>query len=238
MKKALMLVLASMLVAPAAYAVDIAVVKTVDDNCYPVYFGMYVTVQGLAMSGDELGSAGPAYIEDPTGGVAYYEYPVGIQTGDFVEISAWIDFYAGLIELADDPVTGEPPVVTILSSGNPVVPHVITIPDLGEFWEGSLGKFECVFFPEADGIVVFTGSHDFEDAFGNVGTLYTDSSTDVRGSIIPQGWLNITGCLGQYDNESPYCEFYQVIPRSMADFEYSPSATDDVSWSGVKALYR
>jgi hypothetical protein len=239
MKKALMLVVASLLVAPAAYALDIATVKTVDADCYPVYFGYQVSIEGLVMSGDELGSAGPAYIEDATGGVAYYFWPVGMLTGDMVQVTAYVDFFNGLIELADDPVTGDPPVVVVMSSGNPVEPHVITIPEMGEFWEGSLVKFECVMFPEADGIATFGYTHEFVDGDGNVGTMYTDSSTDIGGTIIPMGWVNLTGCHGQYDSDGPpWCEGYQVIPRSLMDFEYAPSATNPSTWSGVKSLYR
>lgn len=241
MKTVLMLVVAGLLVAPAAYALDIATVKAVNDSCFPVYWGYQVTIEGLVMSGDELGSAGPAYIEDATGGVSFYFYPQPFTTGDYVELTAYVDFYNGLIQLADDPVSGDPPYWTIISSGNPVVPHVITIPEMGELWEGSLVKFEYVMFPEANCVATFTGAHDFVDANDNVGQLYADSSTDVRGAVIPTGWINLTGCHAQYDTEGPdYCDQgYQVYPRSLADLEGGePSATDAHTWSSVKAMYR
>lgn len=238
MKTMLGMLLALVLVTPA-FATDIAIIRAVDGDCYPLYDGMQVSIEGLVTSGTELGSAGPAYIEDGTAGVAFYFWPMPFATGDYVELTAWIVFYNGLIELTEDPVTLNPPTWTILSSGNPVEPNVITIPDMNDDNEGKLVKFECVYFPEADGVVTFSYTHEFIDGEGNSGTLYVDTSTDVDGSIIPTGWVDLTGCHGQYDNAGPsYCEGYQVIPRSTADIEYSPSPTDDATWSSVKALYR
>jgi hypothetical protein len=238
MKKALsLLALAGLLIAPAAYATDIATVREVDEYCYPVYFGYQVTIEGLVKCGNELGSAGPAYIEDNTAGIAFYFWPMPFVTGDYVTLTAWVDFYSGLIELADDPATGDPPTWTVISSGNLVEPNVITIPEMGEENEGKLIKIMCVFFHDAGG--TFSYTHTFEDADGNVGTLYVDSSTDVIDQPIPEGWVNITGCHGQYDNEGPdYCQGYQIIPRSMADLEFSPTATDPATWTSVKSLYR
>ncbi len=239
MKTTVGVLLALLILAPAAYATDIAVITAVDANCYPLYYGAQVTIEGLVVSGTELGSAGPAYIEDATGGVAFYFYPMPFVTGDYVELTSWVDFYNGLIELADEPGVGTPPTWTIMSSGNPVTPHVLTIPALNEAAEGLLVKCESVFFPEADGVATFSYTHSFQDGDGNVGTMYTDTSTDIDGTIIPMGCIDLVGCVGQYDNSGPeYCDGYQVIPRSLADIMFGASATEKATWSGVKSLYR
>ena len=58
MKTTVGILLALLIVAPAAYATDIAVITAVDANCYPLYYGAQVTIEGLVVSGTELGSAG------------------------------------------------------------------------------------------------------------------------------------------------------------------------------------
>lgn len=238
MKVTVGLVLAGLLLAPAAHALTIAEVRVVDVNCEPVYLGSMATVENvLIVSGSELGSAGPAYFEDPTAGMCMYTYPIGVSTGDICTITGEIGFYRGLIQFVDDAL-GNPPTVTIHSSGNTVTPHLFTIPQMNDANEGKLIKFECVRFLEG-GDTTFYYTHKFVDAAGDTGVMYTDLSTDVDGQPIPAGWVNLTGCLGQYDNSGPsYCEGYQVIPRSIGDIEYTPSAAEKTSWSGVKAMYR
>jgi hypothetical protein len=212
--------------------------NAMDANCYPTNYGEAVTIEGLVVCGTELGSAGPAYIVDGTAGVAFYYYPMPFTTGDYVALTAYVDQYSGLLELADDPATAAPPTWTIISSGNPVSPEVLTIPEIGEANEGKLVKFNCVFFHDAGQTWSYT--HTFEDADGNVGTVYIDSSTDLYGQIIPGGMVNLTGCLGQYDPNGPdFCdEGYQIIPRSLEDIELGASATQSTTWGCVKGLYR
>lgn len=247
------LAVAALLVAPAAFAdvTPINLVCEVDNECNTIYLDAQVTVRGIAVSGIELGSSGPAVIEDETGGIALYDWPVGCVTGDDVECTGFVAFYNGLIEIVDDPVTSDPYVITIHSSGNAVTPHVITIPEMDdvvpqgdnflEVWESTLIKLECVRFIGVAPDSAFPDpyqTYTLEDGVGNQGTLYYDTSTDLTGQLIPQGWLDVVGCLGQYVFGPPWCTGYQIIPRSMADFEYTPSAVEDATWSSVKALYR
>jgi len=243
--------LAALLVSSVAYATPIADVTVVDDTCYPLAMDAQVTVEGLVTcAGPELGSAGPAYMEDETGGVAVYYYPIadlGLTVGDYIQVTGWIGFFNGLIEIVADPVTSAPPEVTILSQNNPVVPTVITIPEMDdivaygpgfdEVYEGMLVKLLCVTFVDAGGVFEYNGVYDIMDGSGNVGVMFCDGNTDIDGTTIPSGWVNITGDVGSYIF-GPYCGGYQIIPRSLADIEYAPSATENVSWSGVKALYR
>jgi hypothetical protein len=232
--------LASLFIASAAFAqtpiIDIR--NDLDANCYPANLGALVTIEGLVVCGTELGSAGPAFIEDATAGIAFYFWPQPFTTGDYVTLTAYVDMFNGLLQLADEPGTGEDPTWVIHSSGNPVTPNTITIPEIGEANEGKLVRLECVFFHDAG--TPWAGSHTFEDADGNLGTVYIDSSTGMRDAIIPMGLVNVIGCHGQYDSSGPdYCDAgYQIMPRGFDDIIEGASATEGVTWGGMKTLYR
>lgn len=240
MIKAIGLVLMSLLIASAALAqtpiIDIR--NALDATCFPSNHGDLVEIEGLVVCGTELGSAGPAFIEDATAGIAFYFYPMPFLTGDYVVLSAYVDMYNGLLQLADDPLTGTAPTWTILSSGNAVSPHTLTIPEIGEANEGKLVKLECVFFHDAG--TPWAGSHTFEDADGNLGTVYIDSSTGMRDAIIPMGLVTVIGCHGQYDSSGPdYCDAgYQIMPRGFDDIIEGASATEGTTWGGMKTMYR
>ncbi|MFC1799721.1 DUF5689 domain-containing protein [Candidatus Eisenbacteria bacterium] len=240
MRAIVLFALVSLFVASVAFAqVPIIDVRNaLDATCYPGNLGALVTIEGLVVCGTELGSAGPAFIEDDTAGIGFYFYPQPFLTGDYVTLSAYVDQFNGLLQLADEPGTGTAPTWTILSSGNPVTPHVLTIPEIGEENEGKLVRFECVFFHDAG--AVWAGSHTFEDADGNLGTVYIDSSTGMRDGTIPSGLVILTGCHGQYDSTGPdYCdEGYQIMPRGFDDIVEGASSTEGVTWGGVKTMYR
>ena len=195
-------------------------VREIDANSYPVNFGLLYTVKGIITSGIELGASGPAYLQDETAGIAFYDYLVttsGIAIGDSVELTGYVDFYNGLIQLADEPYpgTGEPS-ITILSSGNEVTYTTITPADMGEGYEGQLVKIENVQFLD---IGTFSGSTGYTVvADGDTFTIYIDSSTNIPGNAIPTDPVDVAGCVGQYDTSSPYDEGYQLLPRFMNDF--------------------
>ena len=46
---------------------------------------------------------------------------------------------------------------------------------------------------------------------------HAGDDTDIDGSPEPNWPLDVTGVGGQYDFDEPYDEFYQIIPRSIAD---------------------
>jgi hypothetical protein len=62
----------------------------------------------------------------------------------------------------------------------------------------------------------------------------------MRDAIIPMGLVNVIGCHGQYDTSGPdYCDAgYQVMPRGFDDIIEGASATEGVTWGGMKTLYR
>jgi len=242
MKTLIGLSIAVLLAAPAFAQTDISIAKGVDANCVTLYQDMQITVRGIIKVAGELGSSGPATIEDATGGIMFYEWPIAdlVASGDDVTVTAWIDQYNGLIELVDEPGVGTPPTIVLNSTGNNVdativLPHVA----MSETWEGSLVRCKNVFFHDADDSTMFNYTHVFEDAYGNLGVLYEDSSTDLGTMVIPGGWVDVRGAIGQYDGEGPsLCEGYQLIPRGVRDIIMQPSATKKASWSSVKALYR
>ena len=202
-------------------------VREIDENFYPVNFGLLYTVKGIITSGIELGASGPAYLQDETAGIAFYDYLVttsGMAIGDSVELTGYVDFYNGLIQLADEPFPGSgEPSVTILSSGNDVTYTTVAGSDLGETYEGQLVKINDVQFLD---IGTFTGSTSYTVvADGDTFTIYIDSSTDIPGNAIPTDPVDVVGCVGQYDTSSPYDEYYQLLPRYMVDISTAAVVT-------------
>lgn len=219
---------------PASYTVTtgatftpISTVREVDANLYPTHFGQLYSVKGLVTCANQLGTSGAAYLQDGTGGVAFYDGLVtssGIAIGDSIELTAYVDFYAGLIELADDPANpSNDPVLTIINSGNTVTPLAIVPSGLNETNEGKLVKVIGAVFVETGNFASAQSAHAVvgTDTF----VVYIDNSTNLVGSSIPTGAQDIVGCVGQYDNSSPYTSGFQLIPRFTADLTASTPIT-------------
>ena len=243
MKTLIGLSLAVLLAVPAFAQTPIADIKYVDGDCVSPYVGMQVTVRGIVKNLDELGTSGPCVIEDDTGGILFYDYPIVdfFAVGDDVTVTAWLDQYNGLLELVDEPDVGTPPTVVINSSGNPTDPNIVAPNEaMSETWEGSLLRCDCVFFHDADGVTMFNYTHTFEDAYDNIGVVYEDSSTDLGTMVIPYGWVDVIGVGGQYDSDDTdgLCQGYQMMPRGTQDIIFGASPTEKTSWSSVKELYR
>jgi len=218
--------------APYAYTVTsgalvtpIATVREVDVNNYPVNYGNLFIVKGVVTSAAQYGTSGPAYLQDATGGIAFYDGIVttsGIAIGDSIELTAYVDFYNGLIQLADDPLNpNNDPSLTIVNSGNPIAFATITPLQLNETYEGQLVKIGGAHFVETGS---FASGPTYQvvagmDTFG----LYIDGSTNLVGTPIPTGDVDIMGCVGQYDTSSPYTSGYQLLPRTVDDI--TPAVT-------------
>jgi hypothetical protein len=56
--------------------------------------------------------------------------------------------------------------------------------------------------------------------------LHLDKDTDIPGTTEPSWPQNITGIFSQYDYSAPYTEGYQIIPRSIEDFETATAIKD------------
>ena len=215
-----------LLTAQVSDTVSISELRENDDAGMPVFKDSVVTVSGVVTVGDELGTAGPAYIEDGTGGIAMYgaDLITGLAIGDSITITSPVGFYNGLSQLLYDADTTE---VTVHKSGLDVWPTWVTIDDiLTQEWdgveelEGMLVTLEEVQILTED-TEFESGTYEVTDGVDTM-AIYIDSATDLEGTHIKKTIVSITGVIGQYDSSSPYSEGYQVIPRFVEDIE-SPS---------------
>jgi hypothetical protein len=156
-------------------------------------------------------------MEDSTAGIGLYDAPVTMfgNIGDYIRVTGWIGFYAGVTEIVDHPVSGAAPTVEIISTGNPVEP-VVAIPDeLDEDLEGRLVKvLNCIFLNTG----TFAGNTNYNVVSGtDTFVVRIDSDTQIQGNPIPVGPVDIAGILGQYDTTTPYFSGYQLLPRFFTD---------------------
>lgn len=206
-------------VSSGPHVTPISYVRANNVSGVPIRLDSLFVVRALVTCAGQLGTSGPAYVQDANGGVAFFDPTVassGIAIGDSIELTSWVGFYNGLTEMVDEPVSGYDPIITILSSGNMVTPTPVTLPTFGESFEGRLVRVDGGQFVEAGS---FVGSTTYHYVVGtDTLDIYIDSSTDIVGNVIPVGSIGVIGCAGQFDASSPYSEGYQLTPRMFSDF--------------------
>ncbi len=62
-----------------------------------------------------------------------------------------------------------------------------------------------------------SGNLTITDASGDSITLRIDSRTNIGGAAIPEGPVDVIGVVGQFDNDEPYTEGYQILPSRLED---------------------
>ena len=207
--------------------VPISDLKNNDPNGVPVDTGKVFTITGVVTSSNQVGSAGPATIQDNTGGMAVYGYNFAgnIQIGDSVTVTSKLTQYSGLAEL------------NYASTGSSFIKHksnthfdtlVVTLEQIkNQQWNG-YEEYESQLVRVNN--VTISGTGNFES--GTSGKNYNISDetgelvsglridADVKsivGTPIPTGKIDIIGILSQYKYSPPYNEGYQLIPRFRQD---------------------
>jgi len=189
----------------------------------PVMNNQLVTVIGYVTAKAEYGTSGPAYIQSLTTG----GYGVGVfdpviatnswQIGDQVKVTGWVGFYNGVTEIVDAPNNGNyNPIIQILSTGNVLTPSAINDLDLvGEDDEGLLVSLIGVRFIATGN---FVGNTNYWVVNGaDTAQVRIDIDTNIPGSPIPTGPVNVAGIMSQFDSSSPYTTGYQHLPRFLTD---------------------
>ncbi len=231
----------------------IASIRRNDSNGSPQLLNSTVTVSGIVTAAQEFGSAGPAYIQDGTAGIAVYgnNLITGLQIGDDITIISPLGFYNGLTEII---YNADNSFVTVNSSDNAVDPETVTINqvinqtwnDLEEY-EGMLIKIEHATFSET-GSFASNNNYTLTDGTGSI-TLRIDNDVDIIGTQIPTGEVSVTAIVSQYDNAAPYSTGYQLLPRKISDIEepqseyllvwsdeFNSSTLDETRWTRETAL--
>jgi len=201
MKKTTTLIIAT-LISVVGFAQDIATARSQG-------VGATVTVTGIVTNGDELGPI--RYIEDSTAGLALYDPTAlsGVVRGEEVTVSGILVDYNGLMEMT--PVNSN----ITNSTGNSIIPQLITPIQVGENTESELVQINNVIF-NSGGSLFIVGTHDFT-ANGETGKVYIRAGNPLENSLIPIGPITLIGISSQYTFSVPANDGYQILPRDSSD---------------------
>lgn len=146
---------------------------------------------------------------------------LSLDRGDRVVFVGELEQFSGMTELSlaqDFGGYGH----TLVSSGSAPAPQTVTVGQVGEAVEGRLVELEDVTVvsgsipgPGGDnGFLTIT-----DDGGTTTTTLKIDGDTDVPGAPTPVGAFTVRGVVVQSDAWPDFDGGYQVVPRSLADFD-------------------
>jgi len=171
--------------------------------------GASVTITGVVTNGDELGPI--RYIEDATAGLALYDPSVlgTVVRGDEITVTGILVDYNGLMEM--NPINSN----ATNSTGNSIIPQVVTPLQIGESTESELVQINNVIF-NSGGSLFTAGTHDFTSNT-EIGKVYIRTGSPLENSLIPMGLVTLIGISSQYTFSTPANDGYQILPRDSAD---------------------
>ncbi|MEO0077111.1 MAG: hypothetical protein ABIK19_05545 [candidate division WOR-3 bacterium] len=193
-----------------------------DANGVPLLLNQYVTFTGIVSVANQFGSSGPGYVFDNTGGVAIYGSAVSqITIGDSVTVTGLVTHFYGLTEITNLTITKH-------ASNRPVAPVFMTIPEVSRIDtvggyvenEGTLIFLNDIFFASPTGYFTANTNYTIKDTLGNSCQIRIDDNvSSIIGQPIPTDTFDLVGVIAQYDNLAPYFSGYQIMPRSINDFD-------------------
>lgn len=184
----------------------------------PIKLGEIVTVNGFVTVANQFGS--PAYIQDHTGGIAVYDFNLSdsVSIGDEVTVTGTITQFNGLTEMETVTIDAIP------STGNAVVPMVVTISDIlgdgvagNELYESMLLRINGVTVNTTAWTVTGSGTNYKLSDGTNELDVRVDNNVPFAGQPAPGGSFDIVGVLSQYKTAAPFAGGYQLMPRISAD---------------------
>ncbi|MBL3655663.1 T9SS type A sorting domain-containing protein [Fulvivirga sediminis] len=182
--------------------------------------GTSVTLRGVITVSDQF--AGPAYIQDATGGIAVFDATVHgeglFSIGDSIEISGITEAYNDQVQLGT--VSN---VVDFGVAAQPIGPQVVTLSELSNH-PGELVTVVNATFPNPGDILFGNSNYKLVDASGT-GELRIDADVDnLAGYEQPEACSSITGVVGRYR------DVFQLLPRRVTDIPcaspYEPDGED------------
>ncbi len=205
---------------------SIAAVK-VDANSdfVPDLKDQIVTIQGVITTINYSNKL-QYYMQDGTAGINLYSGAIemALNMGDVVTVTGQLQHYNGLTEIV--PAAAADVVVV----GTQAVPEPlpVTAAGLNEATEGMLVKVfryrivDPTKWPAAgknSSKMYFTNGTDTVEVF-------VDKETDIDGTPVPTGWVNLIGVVDQFDTTDPRNGVYEIRPRSAADFQIVTGVAD------------
>jgi len=171
-------------------------------------------VYGIDMNGTDALSF--TIIDDQNEGINVFNFDLidgyVVNEGDEITVQGEIIHFRGLTEIV--PVS-----IVMNSSGNMLFdPTVVT--SLGEDTESQLINMTDMTIVDATQWLGDGSSFNVDITDGtNTFVMRIDDDTDAASMPVPEGLLSITGIGGQFDNDEPYTEGYQILPRYFQDIE-------------------
>ena len=192
---------------------DIVTVSSVDENGVADSLETTCTLTGI-VHGVNLREGGLAFslIDENNNGIAVFsnseDFGYTVNEGDVVRLEGEIDQFRGLTQLV--PIS-----VMVTGSASPVDAKIVT--DLVEDDESSLLNVE-EFTVDSVGPEQFSGRNIIGTSAGNEIVVRINSATDVSLDAFEVGeTYSVTGLGGQFDQNEPFDEGYQLVPRRSND---------------------
>jgi DNA/RNA endonuclease YhcR with UshA esterase domain len=192
---------------PEVTPVETIAAVRVDQNgdLQPDRLGEVVRIRGIVNS-PNYSTGTQYYLQDATGGIQLYggsTMNLVWNAGDEIEITGTVAYYRGSTELTGFTEAD----VTVLSSGNELIPQTISIGQLGEANESQLVQLDSVWivnpaaWPPAG-----SNSSSTDQVLITDGTdttyIFIDKETDLDGWTPPLGLMNLIALSDQYTSAS------------------------------------
>lgn len=159
------------------------------------------------------------YVQDESGGLQIFDGTLlSLARGDRVRFVGEVQQFSGQAELNISEAFGNYG-ATLVSSGTPPDPLVVTTAQVNEDLEGQLVRINDVQVVSGsipgsgNGVLVVS-----DDGGATTLTVFIDGDTDIPGAETPTQPFDLIGIAAQFDGRWPYTEGYEIIPRSRADF--------------------
>lgn len=174
--------------------------------------GETVTISGIVLNGDELGSI--KYVQDTSAGIAVFDDKLAnVKRGDSITVTGELDDYYNLLEIKN--ISS----FTVLSSVLVLPdPHIISISEIGEDYESQLVRIEDIELEGLSGTFAGGKNYNFTDGT-NSGELRIGYDSPMIGKPMPSGNFNLVAICSQWSTAtSDTRNGYQLLPRDMNDF--------------------
>jgi len=222
---------------PSYPAYDIATVTTVDAMGVPDSIDRDCQLTGMVY-GVNLRPAGLQFTiideNDADAGIAVFnntgDLGYTVTEGDEVTIQGSIGFFNGLTQINAE-------AVSVVSQGNSLfTPAEVT--SIDESTESKLVSTTAVTIVDATqwtntgsgfNVTVTDNTNEF--------IMRVDADTDIFGTSAPVASFILTGIGGQYDENTPFDEGYQLVPRSLADINIDLAIEDVLDLDNLVNIY-
>lgn len=205
-----------------------------DANGVPVHDGDFVCTRGIANIANYVLDPLTTnfYFQDENAGANIFgsRFPVNATPGDCIVVYGWVTNYNGLCEIASSGggnCIWDLAIVDHVEVPEPLVVTCNTVDQFGEDYEGMLVKIECVSIAGGD---PWPSTGEDANILINSGTdtctMRVDKDTNIDGQATPSQPFTVIGIVNQFDFNSPYTEWYQLLPRSYSDFSVCDEASE------------